>query len=93
MYRAPTSFTWDLPDPYLALYAHAALVLSDRVHACVAALAYGRPAMLFSKSPRALILERVGANRIEQRPITISQDELRGEKEKMIRFLRSIPFP
>lgn len=93
MYRALNSFAWDLPEPYLALYANAALVLSDRVHACAAALAYGRPAMLFSRSPRALILERVGANQIKQRPITVSQEELRSEKERMIGFLRSIPFP
>lgn len=91
MYRAPNSFAWDLPEPYLALYANADLVLSDRVHACVAALAYNRPAMLFSGSPRSLILDRVGAKEIRRMPSLVNPDQLKAEKAQMIEFMRSIP--
>ncbi|MBI5635266.1 MAG: polysaccharide pyruvyl transferase family protein [Nitrospirae bacterium] len=91
MYRAPNSFAWDLPEPYLALYANTALTLSDRVHACVASLAYGRPAMLFSRSPRSLILDRVGAKDIKHKPLSVSGDQLQFEKEKMMDFLQHIP--
>lgn len=93
MYRAPNSFAWDLPEPYLALYANSALTLSDRVHACVVTLAYGKPAMLFSRSPRALIIERLGVDKIKQKPTSISQEKLQEEKTEMIRFLKSVPFP
>lgn len=93
MYRAPNSFAWDLPEPYLAIYANAALTLSDRVHACVASLAYGKPAMLFSRSPRSLILDRVGVTEIRNRAVKISQSRLYREKEQMVDFLRGIPFP
>ena len=45
---------------YLALYKSAEFTISDRVHSCAASLAFGRPARLFTKSPRAGIFDRLG---------------------------------
>jgi polysaccharide pyruvyl transferase WcaK-like protein len=51
----------DCAEDYLTVYAHADAVYADRVHACVAALAYGRPARLYAQTPRAGLFEEVGA--------------------------------
>ena len=88
VYRAKNSFVSDLPYTYLNLYANTEITFTNRVHACVATLAYGRPAMLFSKSPRVRLLERIGAVNIGQRPETIPLEKLASEKEKLLGFLR-----
>ncbi len=89
LYYGPGAFAMDVPYGYFALYANAALTLSDRIHACVVAMAYGGPAMLFSKSPRARIIERVGATAVFERPTRLDGaaiDRLRADE---IDFLRS----
>jgi hypothetical protein len=90
-YRAPNSFVSDVPWPYLDIYSQASCVFSSRVHACVAALAYGRPAMLFYRTPRARLLQRVGADEITQRPCTISDERLKKEKKALLDFLQQVP--
>lgn len=92
VFKAPRAFVSDLPYSYLNLYANADLVLSNRVHACVAALAYGRSAMLVSKSPRARLLKRVGAQSIKQQPCSIPLQQIEGEKKALIDFLKKVPW-
>lgn len=92
IFRGPNAFAGDLPYVYLDLYAQTTLTLSDRIHAVLATLVYGKPAMLFSRSGRALILERVGADSVTQKPILLDLDLVREEKEKELQFLQSIPF-
>ena len=90
-YRGPNSFVLDIPWPYLDIYSQATCTFSNRVHACVAALAYGKPAMLFSKTPRARLLQRVGVNEITQRPSLVSSERLQEEKRALLDFLSRIP--
>jgi hypothetical protein len=90
MFRSPNSFCWDLPEPYLCLYANTDLTLTDRIHAALATLVYGKPAMLFSGSGRARILERVGVNGISQEPVYLDQSRVAEERDKMLCFLRNI---
>ncbi|HMI00882.1 MAG TPA: polysaccharide pyruvyl transferase family protein [Pedobacter sp.] len=45
---------------YLAMYKSADFTISDRVHSCAVSLAFGKPARLFTKSPRAGIFDRLG---------------------------------
>lgn len=90
LYGGPGAFAMDVPYGYLALYANAALTLSDRIHACVATMAYGGPAMLFSRSPRARIIERVGAETIFQQPTTLDLATLDGMRTAQIEFLQSV---
>ncbi len=60
----------DEPYTYLTVYANTALTLSDRVHACVASMAYGNEAMLFNpRTKRASLFDAVGAASIGTRPI------------------------
>ena len=62
--------------------------MSTRVHACVMALAYGQPALLFSHTPRVKLLERLGLNQITRQPTILNPDKLREEKIKIIEFLK-----
>jgi hypothetical protein len=87
-YAAPKSFVSDIPQTYLNLYANTEATFSNRVHACVATLAYGKPAKLFSNSPRAYLLNRLGATNIRKELTTIDTEWLKSEKSEMINFLR-----
>jgi hypothetical protein len=90
IYNKPNMFVSDLPETYLILYANAALTLSNRVHACAASLAYGNRAMLFSSTPRARLLERVGAHKVKQHPVAIDLVQLNEEKSRLMSFVRSL---
>jgi hypothetical protein len=54
----------------------------------VATLAYGKPAKLFSTSPRAYLLDRLGAKNIRKELTKIDPEWLKYEKLAMINFLR-----
>lgn len=88
IYQQPNAIVSDEPFTYFNLYANTSLTLSDRVHACVMSLAYGNKAMLFSKSPRSAIFERVGAENIKKYPLTINLETLNKMKEDEINFLK-----
>lgn len=87
IYRYDNSFCADLPYAYLNLYANAACTLSDRVHACAVTLAFGNHAMLYSMTNRLGLLERVGAEDIRRRPVTIDLEKLSKEKKKLLNWL------
>ena len=89
IYSQANSFCADLPYGYLELYANSALTLSDRVHACAVTMAYGHPAMLFSKTNRVGLLERIGAGEITDRPVTLDMRWLEGEKQKQLDWLKT----
>lgn len=81
VYQHPNAFVSDEPFTYLSAYANSDLTLSDRVHACVATLAFGRPAMLFAPTPRAALFERIGLATITQEPVSVSADYLQDQKQ------------
>ena len=89
IYQHANAFASDEPFTYLSMYAQSELTLSDRVHACVATLAYGRPAMLFTQSPRSRLFDRVGLSEIRERPVVLNSDYLSEEKAKEIAFLEN----
>ena len=66
------------------------MTLSDRVHACAVTLAYGNTAMLFSKTSRDGLLQRVGAEEITHKPVKLDMLSLNYEKEAMIQWLESV---
>lgn len=77
----------DEPYSYITTYAHATLTLTDRVHACVATLAYGRPAMMWFDTPRNALLERVGLEFPMSRPVSIPIEQLEEERCAELEFL------
>ena len=90
IYEQGNSFVADLPYAYLNLYANAEFTLSDRVHACAVTLAYGHSAMLFSKTNRCGLLERVGAQGICDGLVKLDLQKLEEEKASMCDWLRSV---
>ena len=90
IYRQKNSFVADLPYGYLNLYANASFTLSDRIHACAVTLAYGHSAMLFAKTDRHGLLERVGAEGISEKPVKLDMAKLAEEKRKQLEWLKSV---
>jgi len=90
IYRQQNSFVADLPHGYLNLYANAKFTLSDRVHACAVTLAYGHSAMLFAKTDRHGLLERVGAEGITEHPVKLDMKRLENEKKRQIDWLKTV---
>lgn len=88
IYGQGNTFCADLPYGYLNIYANSELTLSDRVHACAVTLAYGHPAMLFARTNRVGLLDRVGASDISKHPVMIDMDWLSQEKKNMFCWLR-----
>jgi len=80
----------DIPYDYLALYANAEEVHSDRVHACVAALAYGRRARLYSQTPRGSLFGPVDAERIRDDLVQLDLQLLAEKKRAQVEFVREI---
>lgn len=89
IYQHPNAVCSDEPWTYFTVYANAALTLADRVHACVATLAYGNPAMLFTPSPRAALFERVGCGDIRSRPVCVDPAWLDEERARLVAWLRA----
>lgn len=90
LYYGPNAFAMDIPFGYLVLYSNASLTLSDRVHACIITMAYGGTSMLFSKSPRVEIIERVGAGSVLQKPTAIDLSALEVMRNEELSFLRAV---
>ena len=80
IYAYKNSFCADIPYGYINLYANSQLTLSDRVHSCAVTLAYGHSAMLFVKTNRVGLLERVGAGEIIKRPVKLDFVTIKQEK-------------
>jgi hypothetical protein len=80
----------DLPDDYLNLYANCKATYSDRIHACVATLAFGNSARLYSKSVRSLLLDRVGLSSIRDNLVSLDRGKIEKEKKKQIEFLTEV---
>lgn len=93
IYKQINAVASDEPFTYFNVYAHTVLTLSDRVHACVATLAYGNPAMLFTPSLRSALFDRLGLSEIRQRPVVLDPAQLRLEKDREMEFLRAAVGP
>lgn len=88
IYKQLNSFCADLPYGYLNIYANSELTISDRVHACAVAMAFGNSAFLLSKTNRSGLLERVGADSIYDKPTKLDLKYVSNEKQKMIDWLK-----
>jgi len=92
-FTQPNTLISDSPDDYLALYSNTSTTFSDRVHACVATLSFGRPCRLFigeDAVTRAALFKKVGANTIGSRITYPNTEMIDKEKEKQVRFLSDI---
>ena len=87
-FSTPNTVISDTPEDYLTLYAHADEVHSDRVHACVAALAYARQARLYADTRRSLLFNEVGADGITTSLCRVNKPFLASKKTAQIEFVR-----
>jgi hypothetical protein len=88
--KAPDTMISDIPFDYLSLYAQAEEVHSDRVHACVAALAYGRRARLYNATPRGHLFEAAGAGDVRRQLVSLDGAALETTRQAQIEHVRRI---
>lgn len=82
------SLVSESPYDYLVLYANAEEIYTDRVHACIPALSFGKPCRLYNKTPRARLFEKVCIDGITKKvcyPKNITR-----EQERQLTFLSQI---
>jgi Polysaccharide pyruvyl transferase len=89
-FQKPNCYVADLPEGYLHLFRNAKLTVSERVHACVPAIAFGNYAWLINKTKRSRIFSRIGLEDISQRPVRADKEALDAEKSAIIQFLRTV---
>jgi hypothetical protein len=87
-FRSPNVMVNDTPYPYFEIYGNAELILTNRLHASIIGLAYGRPAMVVSVSPRLRMIERLKLADITRHPVRVDSTMLDKEKENLKGFLR-----
>lgn len=88
LFGRPNSFVSQTPYGYLNLYHNTNLTISDRVHACVATLAYGNPARLVSNTKRRALFERLRLEKVEEEIVRADMSKLRKEKERYLGFMQ-----
>ena len=80
----------DYPNDYLHLYANADVTHSDRVHACVSSLIFGKKAQYYDKSDRSYLFDRVGLSEIRNKPVELDMDFIEKEKQKQLEVIKEI---
>lgn len=82
------NFFSDSIEDYLFLYANCLEVHSDRIHACVPALAYNNPAKFYFETPRALLFDKFFPDGFPDKPTPVDGDLLAQMKESQINATR-----
>lgn len=78
----------ELPYDYLTLYRNVDTTYTERVHACIATLAYGNKARLYSETPRAALFNRVienGEEKIRNDAVSVDNEKLQKEKWRVLK--------
>lgn len=88
IYKRANAVASDEPWTYFTLYANSKLTITDRVHACVATLAYGNPAILYKHTKRAHLFDRLGLDGIGKNALELDAGYLQAEKNKLLNFLQ-----
>ena len=78
----------DVPEDYLSLYANCEVTYSDRVHACIASLAYGNSARLYSDTPRKALFKKVGIPSITSEVVSLDLNLIKALKDQQIDLTR-----
>ena len=80
----------DVPEDYLSLYANCQVTHSDRVHACIASLAYGNSAQLYSNTPRKALFKKLNLEDITSRPVKLDFDHLKHLKSEQVESTKKV---
>ena len=71
-----------MANDYLSLYANCSTVYSDRVHACVATLAFGNKARLIDDTPRAHLFETLDAGNVRNEIVQLDPEKFASKKQE-----------
>lgn len=88
-FARPNSYVSFNPLSYASLYAGTHLTVSNRVHACVMTLAYGKPAFYYGNTPRNAIFERIGLS-AGGGPLRLDGTVLKKEYDGFLTWLSSV---
>ena len=77
----------DDPEDYLNIYANAKEVHTDRVHACVPTLSFGKPCRLYCETERALLFQKIGISDIKEKLTYPDISKIEIEKRKNVQKL------
>lgn len=91
-FEQPYTLISDLASDYLNLYSQANTTFTDRIHAAIATLAYGKRARLYfvEGDKRLYMFERVGLSRINKAIVSLSPKLIKKERKNQIIFLQKI---
>ena len=89
LYNKKNVYVSEVPEGYLNLYKNSSANFTDRVHAAVGSLIWGKPTRLITKSKRSHLFDRLGAGSVLNELTVLNQDKLLEEKNKMILELQS----
>lgn len=91
IYQRPNAIASDEPYTYLTVYANTEATLSDRVHACVATLAYGGAAHLWNPTTkRKALFDAARVGDVVNSTVKIDQDFLAEQHTDVIHFLSKV---
>lgn len=91
IYRHTNGIASDEPWTYLSLYANTDGTLSDRVHACVATLAYGNPAHLHNPTTkRHQLFEAFELGDITERTVQLPPERVDEAFDDTVGYLRKM---
>ena len=80
----------DVPEDYLSLYSQVNTTYSDRVHACVASLAYGNKARLYSSTPRKALFKKMKLEAITSTEVSLNMDLCQELRQIQIQNVKNI---
>lgn len=74
-------------DPYLNIYKNTCLTVTDRLHAAVATLSFGKPACLLLNSNRTRLLDRAKVSECINQVFSMPEGHLNAEKGSQLSFM------
>ncbi|MGQ4557300.1 polysaccharide pyruvyl transferase family protein [Halobellus sp. GM3] len=84
------AFVSDSLKDYLYIYKNATETHSDRIHACVPALAYGNRAKFYIDTPRDSLFDNITEEAIKENTVKLSRSRLETKKESQVEYIRKI---
>jgi hypothetical protein len=88
VFTKPNTFAAFTPYGYFNLFRNTTVTVTDRLHAAVVTLAYGRPAHLFLRSKRGNLLAAAGINYAPGKRLTADATLLEMKRQAILKFLR-----
>ncbi len=79
----------DLIEDYLILYKNCKETYSDRVHACVATIAFSNYAKLYNSSKRNLLFNEIGLNNITTELVKVDLNIIKNKRDELIYYLQN----